>query len=66
MELTEKDIECFNSIYQKSHNRDATLDEMYELKRNINKLLEMIYECFVRDKKSGRLEEIMEENTIID
>ena len=61
MELTDKDIKSFNKIFQKQYNRDATLEEMYEMKRTINVFLEIIYECYMRDKKSGKLPEILKE-----
>ena len=61
MELIEKDIKSFNEIFQKQYNRDATLEEMYEMKRTINIFLEIIYECYIRDKKAGKLSEILKE-----
>lgn len=61
MEFTEKDIKSFNEISQKQYNRDATLEEMYEMKRTINVLLEIIYECYMRNKKSGKLPDILKE-----
>ena len=61
MELTEKDIKSYNEMFQKWYDRDATLDEMYEMKRTIHGLLEIIYEMYIRDKKAGKLPEILKE-----
>jgi hypothetical protein len=61
MDLTDKEIKSYNKIFQECYNRNATIEEMYEMKRTIYSLLEIIYEMYVRDKKSGKLEEITKE-----
>lgn len=61
MNLSEKEIKSYNEMFQKRYNRDATKDEMYEIKRTINGLAEIIYESYMRDKKSGKLPEILKE-----
>lgn len=61
MDLTEKEIKSYNEMFQKRYNRDATEEEMYEMKRTINGLLEIIYESYLHDKKTGKLPEILKE-----
>lgn len=61
MNLTEKEIKSYNEMFQERYGRDATDEELYEMNRTINGLLEIIYESYLYNKKIGRLPEILKE-----
>lgn len=61
MELTEKEIKNYNEMFQERYGRDATDEELYEIKRTVYGLAEIIYKTYLYNKKIGRLPEIFKE-----
>lgn len=61
MDLSEKEKKDYNKIFQKQYNRNATEDEISEIKIAINGIAEIIYNMYIHDKKSGKLLEILKE-----
>lgn len=61
MDLTEREIKNYNEIFQNRYNRDAAEEELQEIKRTINGLLEIIYESYLYNKRIGRLPEILKQ-----
>jgi hypothetical protein len=61
MDLTEKEIKSYNEMFQKRYNRDATEKEIFEIKRDLRMLAEIIYESYIHDKKTGKLPGILKE-----
>lgn len=61
MDLPKDKIDSYNKIFREKFGRDATEEEIYEIDRDIRRLVEIIYESYIHFKKSGKLAGIMKE-----
>jgi len=57
MDLPKEKIKRYNKIIQEKYGRDATEEEIMEIERDIRRLVEIIYECYLNDKRNGKLPE---------
>ena len=57
MDLPKEKINSYNKIIQERYGRDATEEEIMEIERDIRRLVEIIYECYLNDKRNGKLPE---------
>jgi len=59
MDLPKEKIKRYNKIIQEKYGRDATEEEIMEIERDIRKLVEIIYECYLNDKRNGKFPECL-------
>lgn len=58
--LPKSKINKYNKIFQEKYSRDAIEEEIFEIERDLRRLAEIMYECYLHHKKTGKLPEILE------